>query len=253
MSVLLSTLTDTLTALLEVDQFQDYCPNGLQVQGRDNVEILVSGVTATQALIDRAVELRADAILVHHGYFWKGENPCVIGMKQRRLKALLENNISLLAYHLPLDAHPSLGNNAQLAKLLDIEVAGGLQPGIRYPVGNVGYLKDEVSIQAFVRLLEVKLGRKPQLIEGGGASVKRIAWCTGAAQNYIEEAVAQNADVFVSGEISEQTVHVAREMGIHYIAAGHHATERYGVKALGESLAQQFALDHHFVDIDNPV
>ena len=253
MAVALKTLVEAANEILEPQQFQDYCPNGLQVQGSDQVAVLVSGVTASQALIDRAVELNADAVMVHHGYFWKGEDPCVVGLKQKRIKALLDNNISLLAYHLPLDAHPELGNNAQLAKLLDIEVTGGLQPDKSKPVGNVGRLLEPMPVEQFVRQVGLKLGREPLLIKGGPSVVETVAWCTGAAQSYIDDAIALQADVFLSGEISEPTVHVARESGIHYVAAGHHATERYGVKALAEGLAQRFALDHHFIDIDNPV
>lgn len=253
MTVALKTLVAEANALLEPGQFQDYCPNGLQVQGSNDVAVLVSGVTASQALIDRAIELNADAIIVHHGYFWKGEDPCVVGIKQKRLKALLDNNISLLAYHLPLDAHPTLGNNAQLAKLLGVEITGGLQPDQSRPVGNVGRLPKPSAAEQFVREVAIKLGREPTWIAGGPAMIETVAWCTGAAQNYIGDAIALEADLFLSGEISEPTVHVARESGIHYLAAGHHATERYGVKALAEVLAQRLALEHHFIDIDNPV
>ena len=253
MTVSLSALLDEANRWLEPEKFQDYCPNGLQVQGADHVGVLVSGVTASQALIDQAVALKADAVIVHHGYFWKGEDPCVVGIKQKRLKALLENNISLLAYHLPLDAHPDFGNNAQLAKLLGIEVTGGLQPNQSRPVGNVGRLLKPIAAEQFVRQVGIKLGREPMWISSGSAMIERVAWCTGAAQSYIDDAIALDADLFLSGEISEPTVHIARESGIHYVAAGHHATERYGVKALAEALAQRFELDHHFVDIDNPV
>mgnify|MGYP000053007628 FL=1 len=253
MTVTLKALVAKANALLEPEQFQDYCPNGLQVQGASNVAVLVSGVTASQALIDRAVELNADAVIVHHGYFWKGEDPCVVGIKQQRLKTLLENNISLLAYHLPLDAHPELGNNTQLAKLLGVEITGGLQRGQSRPVGNVGRLPGPMPVEQFVRQVAIKLGREPMWIAGGAEIIETLAWCTGAAQSYIGDAVEQGVDLFLSGEISEPTVHVARESAVHYVAAGHHATERYGIKALAEKLAQHFELDHHFVDIDNPV
>lgn len=252
MAVSLKALEAKANALLEPEQFQDYCPNGLQVQGADHVAVLVSGVTASQALIDRAVELKADAIIVHHGYFWKGEDPRVVGIKQRRLKTLLENNISLLAYHLPLDAHPELGNNAQLAELLGIEITGGLQLGQSRSVGNVGRLPEPMPVELFVRELGARLGREPIWVAGGKATVETLAWCTGAAQSYIDDAVNQGVDLFLSGEISEPTAHVARESAIHYVAAGHHATERYGIKALAEALAQCFELDHHFIDINNP-
>ncbi len=238
--------------LLEVGRFKDYCPNGLQVQGRDQVNKVISGVTASQALIDAAIEQGADVILVHHGYFWRGEDPCVVGMKRRRLARLLEANVSLMAYHLPLDAHPLLGNNAQLAERLGFQVQGGF--GLETPaVGLYGQLSQPTTADDLSDKITQVLARQPLHIEGEAKEIHRIAWCTGAAQSYIEQAVALDVDAFLSGEISEQTVHVAREMGIHYFSAGHHATERYGVQALGQHLAQHFALEHHFIDVDNPV
>ena len=252
MPVNLKDLIDCADALLEPGLFQDYCPNGLQVQGSEQVQTLVCGVTASQALVDRAVELGADALLVHHGYFWKNEDPRVVGMKRNRLSSLLANDISLLAYHLPLDAHPVYGNNAQLAARLGITVTGGLQQ-IERPVGNVGCFEQALSTAELSLLIARELGREPLIVASGEHPVKRIAWCTGAAQDYIEQAAALGVDAFLSGEISEQTVHIARELGVHYIAAGHHATERYGVQALGHYLAGQFGLQHHFIDIDNPV
>lgn len=252
MVVKLQHLVDCADTLLQPDLFQDYCPNGLQVQGRDEVATLVSGVTASQALIDRAIESGADAILVHHGYFWKNEDPRVVGMKRNRLSALLRNEISLLVYHLPLDAHSLVGNNAQLATRLGITVTGGLQSTER-PVGNVGIFEQALPVGELSTLVARQLGRQPLVITAGEHPVKRIAWCTGAAQDYIEQAAALGVDAFLSGEISEPTVHIARELGVHYIAAGHHATERYGVQALGEYLAGQLGINHLFIDIDNPV
>jgi dinuclear metal center YbgI/SA1388 family protein len=190
---------------------------------------------------------------VHHGYFWKGEDARLVGMKYQRIKSLMDNGISLLAYHLPLDAHPELGNNAQLAKLLTINVEGGLQPGQLRPIGNVGRLASAMSAQGFSDHVAAVLNREPLLIGDGNKMIETIAWCTGAAQSYIEQAAASGVDLYLSGEISEPTVHAARELGIHYMAAGHHATERYGVMALGEYLADTFKIDCHFVDIDNPV
>ncbi len=238
--------------LLQPGQFQDYCPNGLQVQGREKIGRIVSGVTASQALIDQAVAMEADMILVHHGYFWKNEDPRVVGMKRQRLLSLLSHGINLVAYHLPLDAHPVVGNNAQLAKRLGITVSGGLQ-AVDRPMGNVGYFDRAMTPAELVTLVDRQLGRQPLLIEAGSKPIKRIAWCTGAAQDYIDQAADLGVDAFLSGEISEPTVHAAREMGLHYIAAGHHATERYGVQALGEYLADQLGLSHEFVEIDNPV
>ncbi len=238
--------------LLEIDRFRDYCPNGLQVEGKSEVGKLMSGVTASQALIDTAIEKNADAILVHHGYFWQGENARITGLKRKRIQALLNANISLLAYHLPLDAHPVYGNNAQLAEKLGLVVEG--QFGDSVPaIGCYGSLETAMKADAFRAHIAKALGRQPQHIKGESDTIKRIAWCTGAAQGYIEQAQQLGVDAYLSGEISEQTVHIARESGIHYFAAGHHATERYGVWSLGEYLAQHFALEHEFVDIDNPV
>ncbi len=232
---------------LSVDEFDDYCPNGLQVEGRAEVKRLVTGVTASLDLIDAAIEQQADAILVHHGYFWKGEAQPIVGFKGRRIRRLIRNDISLLAYHLPLDAHPTVGNNAQLAQRmgwLTIE-----QDGLMW----LGELAQTVNVDQLLEDLGDNLDCNPLLIHGGERSVKRIAWCTGAAQSYIERAARHDVDLYISGEISEHTVHFAREVGMHYIAAGHHATERYGVQALGRLLAERFAISHRFVDIDNPV
>lgn len=241
-----------LNQLLQPQYFKDYAPNGLQVQGRESIQTLVTGVTATRALIERAVALKADAIFVHHGYFWRSEDPAITGMKYQRVKLLLDHGINLFAYHLPLDAHPELGNNAQLGKLLGFKTEGGLQPGEPRPIGNVGVLDAPLTLVQLEALVAARLGRPPLVISGGDHAVKRVAWCTGGAQGYIEQAVALGADAYISGEISEQTVHVARECGIHYLAAGHHATERGGARAVGQYLAQKFQLDHQFVDIDNP-
>lgn len=252
MTVKLVDLARFADGLLGVERFSDYCPNGLQVEGRGEVGHLVSGVTASQALIEAAISVQADAILVHHGYFWKGESPCVTGMKRRRLGLLLQHDISLLAYHLPLDAHPELGNNAQLAKRLGIRVTGGLQPDLRDPIGNVGCFERALPAAAVSELIAERLGRAPLWVAGGDHTIKTIAWCTGGGQGYIEQAAALGVDAFLSGEVSEQTVHCARELGLHFFAAGHHATERYGAAALGEYLAREFSLTHQFIDIENP-
>ncbi len=253
MSVKLSDLMSYLDQRLTPERFRDYCPNGLQIEGKAEVSRLISGVTASQDLLDAAVEQGADAILVHHGFFWKGENSCISGIKKKRIKTLLEHDISLIAYHLPLDAHPEVGNNAQLAKLLGITVQGGLEPDNPLSVGNVGELAEAVSAAELAQRIASALQREPLHISGGEHLIKRLAWCTGGAQGYIEKAVELGVDAYLSGEISEPTYHSARENGIHYFAAGHHATERYGAKALGEELAQTFNLQHQFIDIDNPV
>ncbi|GGD10715.1 Nif3-like dinuclear metal center hexameric protein [Halopseudomonas salina] len=248
-----STLVDYCNNLLESDAFQDYCPNGLQVEGAGQVQRLVTGVTASQALVDAAVATGAQMLLVHHGYFWKGEPAAVTGIKYRRLKALLGADVNLLAYHLPLDVHGELGNNVQLAKLLGWKVLGGLEPDNPRSVGLYGELPEAMEGGALARHMADVLQREPLHIAGNDRPIKRIAWCTGAAQGYIERAIALGADAYVTGEVSEPTVHAARENGIHFFAAGHHATERYGVKALGEHLAERFGLHHEFIDIDNPV
>ncbi|WDT84321.1 Nif3-like dinuclear metal center hexameric protein [Alteromonas sp. 009811495] len=252
MSVTNYELKNYLDGILRVNEIGDYCPNGLQVEGKSVVQKVVTGVTASQALLDAAVTAKADAILVHHGYFWKGEPAQITGMKKNRLKTLLSQDINLLAYHLPLDVHPELGNNRQLGNLLgvdEITAASSVKPTGVVMHGNLpeaqtaSELSDRLS-----SLLERKI-----LVEGPrDKPIKRIAWCTGGGQSFIEQAVELGVDAFVTGEVSEQTVHTAREMGITFFAAGHHATERYGVKSLGEHLAQQFDVDVEFIDIDNP-
>ncbi|MEZ5502654.1 MAG: Nif3-like dinuclear metal center hexameric protein [Halioglobus sp.] len=255
MSVALTEICRFLDECLRPDRFQDYCPNGLQVQGRPRVARLASGVTACQRLLDEAVAWGADALLVHHGYFWRGEAPQVTGMKRRRLATLLASDLSLLAYHLPLDAHPQFGNNACLGQLMGIPLQAQepLQPDAVNGLGNIASLPEAVSAADFVERLETITSRRALHVGDPQARVRRIAWCTGAAQDYIEAAVVAGADLFVTGEVSEQTVHIAREEGIHFVAAGHHATERYGVQALGEYVAEQYSLEYRFIDIDNPV
>lgn len=245
-------VTAALNGLLQPHLFADYCPNGLQVEGRGRIERIVTGVTACQALLDEAVRRGADAVLVHHGWFWKNEDPCVTGMKRRRLATLLANDINLYGYHLPLDAHPEVGNNAQLARRLGIEVTGGLDALNPRAVGNVGRLPAPVTAAAFAGVVRAALGREPLHVGDPAATVSSVGWCTGAAQGHIEQAVAAGVDLYLTGEVSEQTVHVARETGIQFLACGHHATERYGVQAVGEWLAARFAIEHCFVDIANP-
>ena len=245
-------LANYLADMLNITQYRDYCPNGLQVEGRSEISSLVTGVTASQALLEAAVDAGADAILVHHGYFWKGEDARVIGLKHNRLKLLLTHDINLFAYHLPLDGHAELGNNAQLAQEL------GLIPHGRFGDDGLGWLGSFAdpsvkTVGALAHLIERKLQRKPTLIGDPDQPLGQIAWCTGAAQNFLGEAIAAGASVYLSGEISEPTVHLARESGVAYLAAGHHATERYGVQALGRHLAEKFGLQHRFIDIDNPV
>ena len=211
MSVNINDLVAYCDQLLQVGRFRDYAPNGLQVEGRQAVKRVISGVTASQALLDAAVEWQADLVLVHHGYFWEGEPQAVTGIKQRRLKTLLLHDINLVAYHLPLDAHPQLGNNAQLAELLGLSVDGPLEPGAEPAIGNIGQLAQRVSLKELTQRIAAVLGREPQVIRGGEHDVQKVAWCTGAAERMIEHALVQGADVYISGEISEPVVHIARE------------------------------------------
>ncbi len=239
-----------LDQLLENSRFRDYCPNGLQVEGRAEIRRILAGVSASQALLDRAVASGADAVLVHHGYFWKGEEARIVGIRRQRLATLLKNELNLIAFHLPLDAHPQLGNNAQLAERMGWQATGrfGAQEIACY--GNNGRL--ETAAQLANRLTSL-LGRAPLLVGPQERSVGRLGWCSGGAQAYFEEAIALGLDAYVCGEISEQNVHLAREAGVAYLACGHHATERYGVEALAAHLAAQFGLECEFADIDNPV
>ena len=236
--------------LLESPRFEDYAPNGLQVEGARPVRRLVGGVTACLALLEAAVAAQADAVLVHHGLFWKGDSPCLRGMKGRRVATLMRHDMSLLAYHLPLDAHPRLGNNAGLATLLGVGQAAsaGTDKGLLWH----GELPAPLSLQALATQVEQALGRAVLTVAGGEQAVRRLAWCSGGAQGLIEQAAGLGVDAYLSGEISEPTTHQARELGLHYLAAGHHATERQGVRALGEHLAQRFGLEWRFIDIPNP-
>jgi dinuclear metal center YbgI/SA1388 family protein len=245
-------LAKYLAETLNLTQYRDYCPNGLQVEGRAEISTLITGVTASQALLQAAVEAGADAILVHHGYFWRGEDARVVGPKHNRLKLLLTHDINLFAYHLPLDSHPELGNNAQLAQQLGLLANGRFGDD---SLGWLGTVADPAVKTAgeLAQLIERKLGRQPTLIGDPAQALGQIAWCTGAAQNFLGDAIAAGASAYISGEISEPTVHLARESGVAYLAAGHHATERYGVQALGRHLAERFGLQHRFIDIDNPV
>lgn len=253
MSISNKSLLTYLNQLLKPEKVKDYCPNGMQVEGKTTIKRVVTGVTASYALIEKAIEIEADAIFVHHGYFWRGENPQITGMKYKRLKALLSNDINLYAYHLPLDVHPEFGNNAQLAKLLGISVENALEQDKPSSVAMKGRLAKPTKLQDFADLVSLRLNREPLVISGGDHLIDTVAWCTGGGQGFIEQAADQNIDAFVTGEMSEQTTHVAKEMNIHFLAAGHHATERYGAKAVGEHLQDSFDVEVCFIDIDNPV
>ena len=242
-------LQNALDTLLQPERFKDYCPNGLQVEGVPEVRKIVSGVTASRALIEAAISARADTIFVHHGLFWRGYDGRVTGWMRQRLALLLMHNINLFAYHLPLDAHPDLGNNAQLGKRLGLPVSG------RFGEQDLGWIgsAEFSDVQALADHVETVLGRSVLLVPGRTeAPVRRIAWCTGGAQGYFEAAIAAGAQAFITGEISEPQMHLARECGVAYLACGHHATERYGAPAVAAHIAQQFGLQHEFIDIDNP-
>ncbi len=240
-----------LDECLEAARFRDYCPNGLQVEGREDVRRVVCGVTASQALIDSAIAQNADAILVHHGWFWRGEDGRITGFRKQRMAALLAHDLNLIAYHLPLDAHIELGNNAQLAKRLGWSITG------HFGEQDIGFLGTSAAPSQtagdLATALAANLDRVPQLVGDAARPLRRIAWCSGGAQGYFEQAIAAGADCYISGEISEQTYHLAIETGIPYIAVGHHASERYGVQALGAHLQERFGLECHYVEINNPV
>lgn len=246
-------LIEAMDTLLGAQRFKDFTVNGLQVEGSSRVTRVMTGVTACQALLEEAVAWEAEMVLVHHGYFWKNESQAVVGMKQKRFATLLNNDINLVAWHLPLDAHPELGNNALLGQRmgwrLEKTLDGPLGSGLLY----LGEDPAPASHDEFCARLEDRLQRPPMAIQGHDRPLKRICWCTGAAQDMIEDAANGGADAFVSGEISERTTHLARELGISYFAAGHHATERDGIRALGEWLAGEYGVEHRFVDIPNPV
>jgi len=278
MAVSRAQLLSTLDTLLKPERFNDYCPNGLQVEGRSEIQRLVTGVTASQALLDAAVASNADAILVHHGYFWRSEPPCITGMKGRRIRTLIRANINLYAYHLPLDCHLELGNNAGLGRVLGVDSYAPVDPANpNLPIFHGRYSRPRKQSEIAAHLSRV-LGREVLSETGLGAQahpqagpqvdpqvdpqrglqvgserlVETVAWCTGGGQGYIDTAANFGADLFVTGEVSEQTIHSAREQGIGFIAAGHHATERFGAKNVGEWLAQELGIWHAFIDIPNP-
>ncbi len=243
-------LDNYIGQLLETVRFRDYCPNGLQVEGCARVARVVTGVTASMDLLRCAIDAGADAVLVHHGYFWKGEAPQVTGIKRKRLGLLLERDVSLLAYHLPLDAHRELGNNARLAARLGFAVEGWFGD---QEIAAHGHLAEPLPLATLSGRVASVLDREPLVVGDPAKEVRRIAWCSGAAQDFFGDAIALGADAFVTGEVSERTIHLARESGVAFIGAGHHATERYGIQALGEHLAARFGLEHRFIDIPNPV
>lgn len=255
MSVTPNQLQRYLDKLLNSESISDYCPNGLQIEANDKkINTIVSGVTASLALINQAIKEKADALLVHHGFFFKGEPEALTSWKFQRIEKLIKHNICLFAYHLPLDIHPVYGNNAQLAKGLSFDIIDNFDTGTTPALGIITKAKTPFSAEKLALHIEQTLKRKPLLIESDYApkQIETIGICTGGAQDFISYAKKSNLDAYISGEISERTTHLARELGIHYFACGHHATERYGVKALGEHLSQAFNIQHKFIDIDNP-
>ena len=232
---------------LSIDKFDDYCPNGLQIEGRKEITSIVSGVSANLALIERAIDEKADALFVHHGFFWKNEDAKITGIKRIRIAQLLANNVNLFAYDLPLDAHTELGNNVELAKKL----------GIHNPaaIGDTLVWQGEINttLADFSQTVNQTLNRTPLVFGDDNKQLKYIAWCTGGAQSYIDHGIAAGADIFLTGEVSEQIPAIAKENDIAFISAGHHATERYGVQALCQHLSDKFDLKHQFIDIDNQV
>lgn len=242
-----------LQQLLNCEAFNDYAPNGLQVEGVAEIKNIVTAVTASQDVIDKAVAMKADALLVHHGFFWRGEDPLVIGMKRQRLGALLSNNLNLFAYHLPLDCHLEFGNNACLAARFEV------QEVLSHRVNNTndllwtGQFKEGKTAESLLTFLEGIFERRPLHLAAEDKLIKQIAWCSGGAQDFITQAQALGVDAYISGEVSERTFYQAQELGLHYFACGHHATERYGIQALGQHLAERFGLEHRFIDSWNPV
>ena len=238
------------TELLQPFRFKDYGPNGLQVEGRADIGHVVSGVTASRALIEAAIEAKADAIFVHHGLFWRGQDGTVTGWMKERLRLLLAHDINLFAYHLPLDAHPTLGNNAQLGQRL------GLMPTGNFGEQDLGLIGQPhapfAHVDALAQVVHQALARTPTVVAGDGRAIRQVAWCTGGAQGYFEAAIAAGADAFITGEISEPQAHLARETGVAFLACGHHATERYGAPAVAAHLAAQLGVRHTFIDLDNP-
>ena len=245
-------LLQTFDALLQPERFLDYGPNGLQVEGGAQVRKIVSGVSASRSLIEAAIAAQADAIFVHHGLFWRSQDGRITGWMKQRLALLLAHDINLFAYHLPLDAHPELGNNAQLGLKL------GLQASARFGEQDLGFLGERQqaggfeSAQALAQHVEQQLGRPVALVDGAARAIHKVAWCSGGAQSYFEDAIAAGAQAFITGEISEPQAHYAREMGVAYLACGHHASERFGAPAVAAHVAAQWGLEHQFIDIDNP-
>ena len=238
---------------LKSPEFKDYAPNGLQIEGKTEVHKILAAVTASQDAIDAAIRENADLLLVHHGYFWKGEAYPITGMRGKRIKSLIQHDISLLAYHLPLDSHPSLGNNAAIADLLRLERIEALDPSERHPIGNIGYLNQPMPVEEFKKFVSEKLKFDAIHLPADKNIIEKVGFCTGGAQDFIVKAAEQDCDAYISGEVSERTFYEAKELGVHYFACGHHATERYGVQRLGQAISEQFDIEHVYFELNNPI
>lgn len=252
----MATLTDIIQwcdQTLKSHEFKDYAPNGLQIEGKAEVKKILCAVTASQTAIDAAIEYGADLLLVHHGYFWKGEAYPITGMRGKRIKSLIKNDISLVGYHLPLDSHPTLGNNTAIADLLDLENIEALDPSERHPIGNIGYLKQAMTPEDFKRFVSKQLGFEAIHLPADNTSIHKVGFCTGGAQDFIAKAAAQNCDAYISGEVSERTFYEAAELNVHYYACGHHATEKYGVQRLAKAISEQFNVEFIYFELNNPI
>ena len=238
---------------LKSPEFKDYAPNGLQIEGKTEVRKILAAVTASQDAIDAAIRENADLLLVHHGYFWKGEAYPITGMRGKRIKSLIQHDISLLAYHLPLDSHPSLGNNAAIADLLKLERIEALDPSERHPIGNIGYLNQPMPVEVFKKFVSEKLKFDAIHLPADKTMIEKVGFCTGGAQDFIVKAAEQSCDAYISGEVSERTFYEAKELGVHYFACGHHATERYGVQRLGQAISEQFDIEYVYFELNNPI
>ena len=238
---------------LKSPEFKDYAPNGLQIEGKTEVHKILAAVTASQDAIDAAIRENADLLLVHHGYFWKGEAYPITGMRGKRIKSLIQHDISLLAYHLPLDSHPSLGNNAAIADLLELERIEALDPSERHPIGNIGYLNQPMPVEEFKTFVSEKLKFDVTHLPADKNMIEKVGFCTGGAQDFIVKAAEQGCDAYISGEVSERTFYEAKELDVHYFACGHHATERYGVQRLGQAISEQFDIEYVYFELNNPI
>ncbi|MDH1519053.1 Nif3-like dinuclear metal center hexameric protein [Acinetobacter johnsonii] len=238
---------------LKSPEFKDYAPNGLQIEGKTEVRKILAAVTASQDAIDAAIRENADLLLVHHGYFWKGEAYPITGMRGKRIKSLIQHDISLLAYHLPLDSHPSLGNNAAIADLLKLERIEALDPSERHPIGNIGYLNQPMPVEVFKKFVSETLKFDAIHLPADKTMIEKVGFCTGGAQDFIVKAAEQSCDAYISGEVSERTFYEAKELGVHYFACGHHATERYGVQRLGQAISEQFDIEYVYFELNNPI